>query len=49
MISDDYYNQNGITKASDVTKHDFEMLITKKTSIVYKCIKLLLKRKNEGS
>jgi hypothetical protein len=36
----DWYTLNGITKVVEVSKHEFETIITKKTSIVYKSMKL---------
>ncbi|CDW77412.1 tbc1 domain family member related [Stylonychia lemnae] len=43
----DYYTLNGVTKFYEVTKHEFEMINTKKTSIIYQCIKQFLKKKQE--
>ena len=39
------YNLNGITKQVGIAKSELEILITKKTSIVYKAMKLQLKKK----
>jgi hypothetical protein len=40
---------NGITKQVEITKADFESIITKKSNIVFKAHKLHLKKKTEIS
>jgi hypothetical protein len=37
-----YYNLNGITNIIDVSKPEFETIITKKSSIVYKSLKITI-------
>jgi hypothetical protein len=43
----EYYKQNGITWQFDIGKTEFESILSKKSSVIYKAHKLQLRKKND--